>query len=161
MRRLLILAVILFCYQAAIAQVGYKTASVVNLNDPNSSGLAKRLDQQYKSAVHIVDTSKCVFKTPKQQEAMGKAYNDFLQEFGNYLRSQKFYWAQPAKGWNRLFFAPGGTVDYYLFSFENEMSDERIFRFKELFSTFAATHKIGITASTGFAQCSHVTYTDK
>jgi len=118
------------------------------------------LDSIYKNAVHI-DSTKAVFRPGKEQDSMKRAYTSFLQELGKYLSSHDFRWEKPVRCWNRIYFAPDGSVDYYLFDFKTEISDEQLLRFKELFTAFAATHKISIKAAVRFAQCSPVTYMDK
>lgn len=121
----------------------------------------ERVDSLYKSAVNIADSTKGVFKSAKEQDDLIKAYTNFLQELGNYLSDHNYKWERPTKCKNRIYFNKDGAVDYYLFDFKTEISNEKLSQFKELFIAFAATHKISITASVGFAQCSPVTFMDK
>jgi hypothetical protein len=118
------------------------------------------LDGRYKSAVHI-DSTKAVFKTEKRRDSLVNAYTDFLQQLGDYLKANGYKWEKETKCWNRIYFRPDGTVDYYLFRFRTEISDEKVKRYKDLFRSFAATHKIGIHANENFAQCSPVVFMDE
>jgi hypothetical protein len=119
----------------------------------------KLLDSLYESAVHV-DLSKSVFKTDTEKQVMGEAYERFLQEFGDYLHKNKFHWQRPTRFWHRFYFARDGSVDYYIYN-SAEFSLTKAVRYKELFTSFAATHKIAVTAPTGFAQCGHVTFKEK
>ena len=78
-----------------------------------------------------------------------KAYQNFLQEFGKYLRRHNFKWDQPAKGKDRIYFNADGYVDYYLFEFKTEIGDEGLIKYERLFARFAAKHKIGVSVSDG------------
>jgi hypothetical protein len=128
-----------------------KTPYVETIDNAKKEGITiQSLDSKYKSAVHT-DPLKAVFVGAKE-DSLISAYTRFLQDF---------LWQAPTRCWNRIYFHADGTVDYYLFDFKSTISNEKIARFKELFKAYAGTHKIGITASTNFAQCSPVTYMDK
>lgn len=120
----------------------------------------QQLDSLYRSAVHV-DSTKAAFNTNEMADSLVRAYTNFLQGLGVYLKEHDFKWEQPTRCWNRIYFNRGGSVDYYLFDFKTAVSDEKIQRYKELFRQYVATHKIGITATVDFAQCSPVTYMDK
>ncbi len=131
------------------------------VKDAEAAGIRQQIDKKYKSAIDASDKSKCVFKTSKEQDALMKAYQNFLMELGNYLSDPNFKWGQPTKCWNRIYFNKDGSVEYYVFNIKTEISDEKTEQYKALFRSFISTHKIAITATEGFAQCSPVTFIDK
>ena len=63
----------------------------------------QHLDSIYKSAVHV-DTSLAVFKTEKEQEAMGMSYMKLLQDFGKFLSDHNYKWKKPTMCFNRIYF---------------------------------------------------------
>lgn len=127
------------------------------------SGLTiSHLDSIYKSAVHI-DTSKAVFKSEKEQELMGKAYIKLLQDFGKFLKENKFIWDKPTRCFNRIYFDTDGTIDYFIFNFLGKEADDKPSEiqqaeFERLLNEFIKDYKIDITAKIKFAQCSPTTY---
>ncbi len=161
MRILLLLLLALSSFPLSLSAQFYqpKTPYVETIDNAKMDGITvQSLDSKYKSAVHV-DNAKAVF-VGSGADSLKNAYTRFLQGFGNYLKTQGFLWQAPSRCWNRIYFHADGTVDYYLFDFKTAISNEKITRFKELFKAYAGTHKIGITASTNFAQCSPVTYMD-
>ena len=125
------------------------------------AGVAQRVGDIYKSAIIVADTSKGVFKTDADREPLTKAYTQLLNDFGKYLKDHNFKWEQPTRCWNRIYFSPDGAIDYYLFDFKTNISNEKLKQYRALFTSFAGSHKINITAQEGFAQCSPVTFMDK
>lgn len=122
------------------------------------------LDSIYKSAVHA-DASLAVFKTVSEQEAMGQAYVGLVKDFGKFLKENNFKWDQPIGCFNRIYFNSDGTIDYFLYKFisnkseqGNQLSQEKEREFNRLLNLFIKDHRIGMTANTKFAQCSPVTY---
>lgn len=123
------------------------------------------LDSTFKSAVHV-DSTKAVFKTEKEQESMGKAYIKLLQDLGKHLSDNNFHWDKPTRCFNRIYFNPDGTIEYFLFNFigksiEERPSDEQQEMFKKLLNDFIKHYKIDMKADTKFAQCSPTTYMPK
>lgn len=120
------------------------------------------LDSTYKSAIHA-DSAKAVFKTEKEQELMGNAYIQLLQDFGKYLNENKFYWDKPTRCFNRIYFNSNGTIDYFLFNFVGKTAAERPSKeqqeaFKKHLNNFIKQYTFGMKAVTKFAQCSPTTY---
>jgi hypothetical protein len=114
------------------------------------------LDSIYQNGIHS-DTSFAVFKT-NVDEYMN-AYQKLLQELGNYLKANDFLWTSPTKGFNRIYFAKDGKIDYFLYSFRpDQLSLIKEDRFGELLSKFILDYKFPMEAKVKFAQCSPVTY---
>ena len=120
----------------------------------------QHLDNIYKSAVHV-DTSQAVFKTELEQQAMGEAYINLLQSFGKFLTKNNFNWDKPTKCFNRIYFNTDGTIDYFLYNFSSEISQEKQTEFNRLLNLFIKDYKISLTAQVKFAQCSPATYMPK
>ena len=134
---------------------------VGTFSEADSAGITVKVQQNYRDAVNIGDSSKCVFKQGKEKDSLIHAYCNFLQDFGKYLKKNNFKWDAPAKGKDRIYFNADGYVDYFLFNFKTEISDEKLIKFKQLLLEFVKTHKIGISAPERFAQCSPFTFMDK
>ena len=122
------------------------------------------LDSIYKSAIHA-DASQAVFKTVSEQEAMGQAYVNLVKDFGKFLKENNFKWDEPIRCFNRIYFNSDGTIDYFLYKFisneseqGNQLSQEKEREFDRLLNLFIKDHHILMTANTKFAQCSPVTY---
>lgn len=152
-------ATILLCTAGFAQQKGLQ---FIELQEHGLS--AKELDSLYKSAVHI-DSSKAVFKTGAQQQQMYGAYSKLLQDFGNFLKSKGFEWKQPTRCFNRIYFAPDGTIDYFVFNFttkgvktEDQLSERKQKEFQRLLNLFVKDYKIEIQAQQRFAQCSPTVY---
>ena len=157
MRTIFFMFILMALSITSIAQKKHR-AYVESFSVATPQGVVSKVNSTYKSAIDITDSSKCVFKSAKDQDSLGKAYNKFLMEFGRFLSAHGFKWEQTTRCWNRIYFNADGYVDYYLFDFKTEISNEKLLKYKELFTEFSDTHKIGITASESFAQCSPVTF---
>lgn len=124
----------------------------------------QHLDSIYKSAVDG-DTSKAVFKTEAEQQALGEAYIKMLQDFGKFLTAHNFTWDKPTRCFNRIYFNSDGTIDYFLYNFlgkpEDKLSDERQKEFNELLNQFIKDYKFTMTAKVKFAQCGPTRYMPK
>jgi hypothetical protein len=119
------------------------------------------LDSIYTSAVHA-DTSLAVFKTETEQEALQQAYGKLLQDLGKFLSVNNFKWEKPTKCFNRIYFSPNGTIDYFLFNFigksENKPSENIQLEFQRLLNIFISNYTFSLNAKKKFAQCSPTTY---
>ncbi len=113
------------------------------------------LDSLYKSAIHS-DSTLAVFQ---DQEAVMKAYTQLLQDFGTFLYKHDFIWDHNVNSFNRIYFAPNGRIDYFIYTFRMELSDDQAKRFDELLNQFIAKYRFPLKAKVKFAQCSPVTYT--
>ena len=96
---------------------------------------------------------------------MYQAYLKLLQDFGKFLALNQFKWPGAVKCFNRIYFNANGSIDYFLYDFttKNVEPKDRLFpekqaEFNRLLNLFIRDYKIALTAKTGFAQCSPVTY---
>jgi hemerythrin superfamily protein len=148
--------------------IGLKTLSYsqqlgMTFQEAENAGIRiSYLDSTFKSAVHV-DTSQAVFKTDAEQELMINAYIKLLQDFGKHLNQNKFYWDKPTRCFNRIYFNPDGTIEYFLFNFIGKTAGERPTIeqqevFKKLLNDFIKDYKINMKANTKYAQCSPTTY---
>jgi hypothetical protein len=118
------------------------------------------LDSLYKSAIHS-DTSQAVFKSPEEQQILQKAYGDFLQDLGKFLKTNNFKWEKLTKCFNRIYINSDGTVDYFLYKFsKDQITEEKEKEFERLLNIFLKDHKFPASAKEKFAQCSPVKYND-
>ena len=129
----------------------------MNFTEADQQGISiSELDNTYKSGVHT-DTSMAVFVD--NQEEYLNSYNDLLRALGKYLSANNFNWDKITSGFNRIYFAEDGSIDYFLYNFRsNQISQEKEEEFGKLLTQFIKDYKFPLTAKTGFAQCSPVRY---
>jgi len=136
----------------------------LTFEDAEKQGILHDLDSLYKSAMHT-DTSKAVFKTEEEVNAMLGAYTKLLQDLGHFLSDNNFKWNKPTRCFNRIYFNTDGSVDYFLFNFLGKTNDKPSAKkqkeFQRLLTLFIKDYKFALTADTKFAQCSPVTYMPK
>ena len=138
----------------------------MTFKEAESKGIIiKDLDSIYKSAVNVMDSSKGIFQTEKEQEVFGVAWINYLKELGKFLSSNNFKWDKPTRCFNRVYFNSDGTVAYFLFNFtgknEEKLSDENQIKFQLLLNKFIQNNKISMVADSKFAQCGPTTYMPK
>ncbi|MDR2834634.1 MAG: hypothetical protein LBV69_00330 [Bacteroidales bacterium] len=158
MKSTIIILIILLstCFQTFAQHLG------LTFQDAEKQGiLTSKLDSIYQSAVNS-DTSKAVFKTEKEQQAMGEAYIKLLQDFGKFLTDNNFVWSKKTRCFNRIYFNNDGTIDYFLFNFlgetEDKPSEENQNEFKRILNLFIKDYQILPKANTKFVQCSPTNY---
>jgi len=126
--------------------------------------LVKNLDSLYLSAVNS-DTNLAVFKTESEQDSVYGGYKKMLQDLGNFLSTNNFYWDKPTRCYNRIYFSSNGTIDYFLFNFvgntEDKPTNEKEIEFQRLLNIFISDYQFLLKADVKFAQCSPVTYMPK
>jgi hypothetical protein len=84
-----------------------------------------------------------------------------LYDLNSYLNKNNFTWDKPTRIFNRIYFQPDGSINYYLVNLALPGTDTRKAKqFIPLLNQFVQTYKIKITAKTKFAQCSPVVYQD-
>lgn len=151
MRKLLLITGLFLAACTASAQQTLRFA------EAQSKGLRiSRLDSLYQSGIHT-DTSLAVFKT--NTEAYIDAYQQMLQALGTYLKEHQFEWTRPVKGFNRIYFARNGKVDYFVYQFRpGQLSEEQEQEFDRLLGSFLLNYRFPMEAPVPFAQCSPVTY---
>jgi hypothetical protein len=94
-------------------------------------------------------------------EEFVNAYYQLLLDFGKFLSANDFHWKQTTRCWNRIYFNKDGKVDYFLYQFNSELSDEMKTRFDILLNEFIKDYQLPITAEVPFSQCSPVNYQAK
>ncbi|SDE19942.1 hypothetical protein SAMN05216464_104313 [Mucilaginibacter pineti] len=115
------------------------------------------LDKQYPSAI---GSGNVVFKGDNEKHLI-TAYTAMIQDLNGYLNKNDFKWGGKVHIFNRIYFEPDGSISYYLVNLApTGLNEERQARFLALVSAFIQDYKINITAKTGFAQCSPITYQD-
>jgi hypothetical protein len=124
----------------------------------------EEFDKNYKSALHE-EASKAVFKTPEEQAKLQQAYVKLLQDFGSFLSQNKFQWKKKTRCFQRIYFSPDGTIDYFIYNFNLKNlnpadipSKEKQTEFRRLLSLFIKDYVFAVTANEPFAQCSPTTY---
>lgn len=117
----------------------------------------QKLDAIYPPAV-ATDQSRAVFKG-NAASGFIKAYTNMQQSLGKYLHANGFSWEKPVPIFTRVYFAPDGTINYYLVNLANAgLSDKETKSFLSLLHKFIESYKISYTANSRFAQCSPVLF---
>ncbi|MHC2993435.1 hypothetical protein OB13_18340 [Pontibacter sp. HJ8] len=120
----------------------------------------QHLDSLYKSAVHD-NTALAVFKSSEEQAQVMQAYTKLLQDLGSFLKAHNFSWEQQTRGFNRIYFKPDGSIDYFLFNFPpGQVAPEKEKEFCRLLGLFIQDYRLTLAAPERFAQCSPVRYSD-
>ena len=116
----------------------------------------KQLDETYKAALG----QNGVFTTDADQQKLTTAYTDYLSAFSEFLSKNNFKWeAINNLCFNRIYMAPDGKIDYYLYQFKTPITPEMEKEFSRLLNIYIKENKFGITASVKFSQCSPVMFT--
>lgn len=119
----------------------------------------QKLDAVYPPAI-ASDSTKAVFRGAQQYKFIS-VYSALLNRLAVYLNSNNFEWVTPTRIFNKIYFAPDGSIDYYLVNLVGTgLNDDKQQRFISLLNKFVQTNKIDISANTRFAQCSPVIYKD-
>lgn len=159
MKKILTLTVVLF-YLTINAQ-----QKVFSIDDARKNGISiEELDQKYKSAVDS-DTTKAVFKTPEAQAKLQESYIKLLNDFNLFLSKNDFKWKTKTRCFQRIYFAPNGTIDYFIYKFNVKNaqpdaipSEEQQQEFNRLLSLFIKEYSFELKADEPFAQCSPTSY---
>lgn len=117
-----------------------------------------RLDSTYQSGIHS-DPDLAVFGD--QQNEYIQAYYALIRDLTSYLNTNDFRWGGQTRCFNRIYFNPDGTIEYFIYEFEEgEISDERKEQFEQLLNEFIVDTKFPLSKNVRFAQCSPVNYRD-
>ena len=143
----------------------YSQSKVFSVEEAQKMGISiEKLDLEYKSAVHS-DSTKAVFKSEVEQQRLQESYTKLLQDFGSFLNKNNFKWESKTKCFQRIYFAPNGKIDYFIYNFklknifpENLISEEKQKEFQRLLELFVKEYTFSSTASEPFAQCSPTSY---
>lgn len=143
----------------------HSQSKVFSVEEAKKIGInIEKLDLEYKSAVHI-DSTKAVFRTEAQQQKLQESYIKLLQDFGSFLNKNNFKWESKTKCFQRIYFAPNGKIDYFIYNFklknvlpENLISEEKQKEFERLLKLFVKDYTFFTSANEKFAQCSPTSY---
>ena len=125
----------------------------------------EHLDSIYKSAVHT-DSTKAIFKSVPEQLKLQQAYKHLIRDLGEHLGENNFKWGKKVRCFNRIYFSPDGSIDYFLYNFlplPNDpvpVEEKQRVRFEELLQKFIKNYRFELSAVEKFAQCSPVSYSD-
>lgn len=152
-QRVLLLAI--FC---VFSQYAFSQAKVLTFDQaPEFEIDIQQLDEHYPPAVGPGEN--VVYKN--QDEAFTKAYSKMLNQLNQYLNNKGFYWQNPVRCFNRVYFNEKGEVDYYLFKFKpGSVSAQKQEKFSELVGAFLEDFQFELSSKKRFAQCSPVMYQD-
>lgn len=121
-------------------------------------------DKNYKSAIDA-DSTKAVFKSIENQEKLQKAHTKLLNGFGAFLVENKFKWEKKTRCFQRIYFSPNGTIDYFIYNFNLKNvnptdipSEDQQKEFQRLLSVFIKDYVFELKANEPFAQCSPTSY---
>lgn len=153
MRKLLLLIICLCTLTVANAQ---KVVSSFKEAEGTAYSM-QSLDARYKSAIHE-DSRQAVFIGQAQQQHIA-AYQQLLQNLGKYLAQNNFSWGKPTRCFNRFYFNKDGSIDYYLYNFQ-DVDTQKLAEFQRLMSQFIQSNRIAMQAPVKFSQCSPVVYKD-
>lgn len=151
MKTLLLLIMLLY------VAIGF-SQKAMPFKEAREQGISPQVDSIYKSAVFPSQPEKAVFKTDDEVQKHIAAYQEFLLDFGYFLLDNKFKWEETTRGFNRIYIAEDGTVEYFLYDFKTIIDPAKEAEFRRLLNLYINDHKFGIIAPEKFAQCSPVTY---
>lgn len=124
--------------------------SALSLNEATP----KSIDSIYKDAINV-DTTKAVFEGRTHE--FFNAYKQMLGDFIHYLQTNESFKNKSFSFFNRVYFEPDGTIDYYFYSLKpGELTQDEEALFKKSLNEFIKTYKFPMTAKVPFAQCSPV-----
>lgn len=84
-----------------------------------------------------------------------------LTDLATYLSENNFKWGNTTKCFNKIYFQPNGTIDYFLYNFKSgEIDNSKEKEFQRLLNQFIASYKFSLSSQRKFSQCSPVTYMD-
>ena len=114
---------------------------------------------KYQDAINV-DSTKAVFAGHTYEFA--EAYRKMIGDFANYLQKKESFKKKSISFWNRVYFQPNGTIDYYFYHFKaGALTIEEEALFKKSLNEFIKTYKFPMTAKVPFAQCSPVSFAPK
>ncbi len=159
MKRIIVLILVLSSIASCAQQ------KVFSIEDARNKGLSiEELDKKYTSAVHS-DTTKAVFKSAEKQAKLQESYVKLLTDFNHFLAKNNFKWKNKTRCFQRIYFAPNGTIDYFIYNFnlKNALPDtipteKEQEEFNRLLSLFVKDYVFDLHAAVPFAQCSPTSY---
>lgn len=149
----LLISILVFTILHSSAQIA------LSLDAAQNRGIeVESLDSLYKSGVHS-DPNQAVFA--EEQNDYIKSYYAMLHDLSEFLNTNEFRWGGITRCFNRIYFNENGTVDYYIYEFEEgQLSVERQEEFEQLLNEFIVDYQFPLTKNVKFAQCSAANYRD-
>ncbi|MFO8055610.1 MAG: hypothetical protein R6U19_10670 [Bacteroidales bacterium] len=144
MKRIVVCLGIICCFSAYGQEA-------VSFQEAREQGLMKELDSLYEDGTQLE-----VFEN---QNEYFSAWQELLQEFGNFLEENDFNWHEPTAVFQRVYFNEEGQIDYFLYMFRSgNLSDKKKQRFHNLLGEFIRGYRFSLNAGQKFAQCGSVQY---
>lgn len=114
------------------------------------------IDNQYPDAIHA-NPEQALFST--NQAEFIQEYQNFIQELAQHLNEYGFFWEEPTRIFNRIYFSKEGTVDYFFYNEEHAgFTDSQMEEFNKIVADFITNHSLNIESESTYAQCSPVVY---
>ncbi|WP_417353249.1 hypothetical protein [Flavobacterium alkalisoli] len=132
----------------------------MSFKEAKEKGIYPEVENVYKPAIGPGG----VFTTDEDVQKHIEAYQNFLKGLGDYLVKNNFKWEETTKGFNRIYMDITGKVEYYLYDFKTDITQEKEKEFNRLLNGYIKRINFEITAPVKFAQCSPFTFvatTDK
>ncbi|TND07961.1 MAG: hypothetical protein FD123_2769 [Bacteroidetes bacterium] len=125
----------------------------------NENRMAK-LDSLFPSAV-AGDTANKIFPGKLQQEFQA-AWGNYFSGLFQYLADNGLVWGEQTYCFNKIYFSPDGSVQYWLFNFRqaDRIHPDLQDQYHALITSYSKTHKIKIKAGSFFSQCASVDFID-
>jgi hypothetical protein len=118
------------------------------------------LDSIYKNGLPVSDPNHQVFSQSYFNNVVEKERIDLLQKMENYFKKNGFKWGNPVKCWNRIYFNPTGSIDYFVYHFMDKIPDNKENEFKRLLNSFIRNNKVSVNAPWKYSLCGTVSWTD-
>lgn len=113
-------------------------------------------DKQYASPIHG-DTALALLKTEAEQEHFENIYRDYLAGLNTYLFKEDFKWDKPFTVFQKIYFAPDGTAEYFLYNLlgphEERPDSATMKHFEKSVAEYVTRHPFPIRFTKPFAQC--------
>ena len=129
----------------------------MRLSEAEAQGLTStRLDSLYAPAL---SDSLAVFAG--NESSYVDAYFEMNRALSTYLNEQNFILGSSIKCYQRIYFNEEGSIDYFIYSFEeNVMDEERMQEFEQLLNEFIITYEFPLASKKRFSQISPVNLRD-
>lgn len=118
----------------------------------------EEIDSRYSDAIHV-NPRLAVFSD--NQSEFIRQYREFIQNLALYLNENEFFWDEPKRVFNRIYFSEDGSVEYFFYNDNHTgFNSTEIRNFNRLVSEFIQNNRLNIKAESAFAQCSPVVYSN-
>lgn len=151
------LSVLMFIF--ILSGPAHAQQKVMSFTEAEVTGISiEEIDSRYPDAIHV-NPELAVF-ADNQSEFISQ-YRDFIQSLARYLNENEFYWNEPKRVFNRIYFSENGTVDYFFYNDSHaDFDNTEIQNFNGLVSEFIHSNHLNLVAESSYAQCSPVVYSN-